>query len=291
MSEFNPMTIAAAAEVIGRSMTGGDMEILEAQWAIAGECKGPGKSSRIAHWARLAAQDDMHVLTEAGRVSLARALVETAICAPEGARTGGRWRRLVAGLRFDGFEIVETQGEMAPDRAWRRGPATRSLRLVRMLPRDIPGLDFREAQSEIAVLLKRHGFAVAHGRLKRAVTAFGRGEWPAADDELQGFCEELIEAMTEGPGRGGDDHAEARRDLLGRLQPPVLSAGRIGGNADGRKPRHASGPADGPRARGGHSCHPGHADLAVQEEDAAFRLQTVLVTARLLLRRFDRGRA
>ena len=141
------------------------MEVLEVQWGIAGRCSGSSKSARVAELARIACEEEIEVLTEGGQVHLSRALVEIAISAPKHIRRSQAWRRLVAGLRFDGCEVRTTQVEVGSDEYWQSGRTETTVELVRMLPSDAPGLDFREAESEVTLLLDRHGFTVAKGHL------------------------------------------------------------------------------------------------------------------------------
>jgi len=222
----------------------------------------------------------MEVLTEGGYVHLNRALVETAISAPEHKRRCAAWRRLVAGLRFAGFELRSMQIEADPDDYWRSGRTETTVHLVRMLPSDVPGLDFREAESEVTLLLDRHGFTVAKGHLKQAVSAFGRGEWSSANGELRKLHESYLDEIATDLGYVGSDNSKARRDYLGRLQPPFLLVDYNEWHPNNQKPQYVQGLMSRMHPHGGH---PGLSE----EEDATFRLQISLVTARLFLRRFD----
>jgi hypothetical protein len=158
MTEFNNMTIVAAVEVIAEFKSHSDMSVLEVQWGFVGDSS--SKSARVASWAhRATAMDALQVMTENGLVHLGRAVVETAIKAPEGVRSSDVWKKFVAGLRFDGFEAVEVPTE--PRNSWETPRNT--VILKRMLPTDIPGLDFREAEDEVTTLLVQSGFTVAKG--------------------------------------------------------------------------------------------------------------------------------
>ena len=183
MSEFNRMTVVAAAEVIADFNSHSDMEVLEVQWGITGQCNGSSKAARVASLANIAIQEQNEVMTEDGLASLSRALVEAAIGAPEHKRAGQSWKKLLAGLRFDGFEFVETESEIESDFLWQSERTEMSLKLVRMLPSDVPELDFREAKDEISLLMDKHGFIVAKGHLRQAISAFSRGEWSSANGE------------------------------------------------------------------------------------------------------------
>ena len=175
MSEFNRMTVVAAAQVISSFRSHSDMEVLEVQWGIAGRCRASGKPVRVADWARIACEEEIEVFTEGGRVHLSRAMVEAAISAPEHMRHSAVWKKLVAGLRFDGFEVPTLQEEAESDIYWLSERTETTVQLVRMLPSDVPELDFREAESEVLLLLDQHGFIVAKGHLTQAISAFSAG--------------------------------------------------------------------------------------------------------------------
>jgi hypothetical protein len=280
MSAFNRMTIVAAAEVVSEFNSHSDMEVLEVQWGISGRCSGSSKSARVADLARIAADEQIDVMTVHGLVPIGRALVEAAILAPANVKITPAWRKLVAGLRFDGFEIVETQNEIEANRPWDSLRTETAIQLVRMLPSDLPELDFREAESEVELLLERHGFIVARGHLRQAVSAFSRGEWSSANGALRNFYESYLNEIAVALGYAGNGDSKAKRDFLGNLQPPFLLADYNEWNANNQKPQYVQGLLNRMHPHGGH---PGLSE----EEDATFRLQISLVTARLFLRRFD----
>ena len=285
MSEFNRMTIVAAAEVAADFHSHSDMEVLEVQWGIDGRCSASSKSARVASWAKLACDEDLTVMTENGRVSLDRALVETAITAPEARRDSVSWKKLVAGLRFDGFDVVETENIVAAKYPWQSKATKKFTTLVRMLPDDVPGLDFREAENEVVALLDRSGFAVAKGHLKQAVSAFQRGEWFSANGELRNFFESYLNEIAVALGYVGGGDGKAKRDFLGdNVQPPFLLTDYNEWNANNQKPQYVQGLMSRMHPHGGH---PGLSE----EEDATFRLQITLITARLFLRRFSQRKA
>lgn len=280
MSEFNRMTIVAAAEVISDFNSHGDMEVMEVQWGIANRRKFSGKSARVAYWARVACDEEIKVLTEDGQVNLSRAMVEIAIAAPLHNRRSSAWEKLVAGLRFDGFEIRMQETPVDPEEYWHTGRTITTGELVRMLPSDVPELDFREAENEVTLLLDRHGFNVARGHLNQAISAFSRGEWSSANGELRNFYESYLNEIATSLGYTGSDDSKAKRDYLGEVQPPFLLSEYNEWHANNQRPQYVQGLIS--------RMHPhgGHAGLS-EEEDAAFRLQITLVTARLLLRRYD----
>lgn len=276
MTEFNNMTIVAASEVIDQFKSHSDMSVLEAQWGITGNAA--SKAARVASWAQQAIRPDAPlVMTENGRVHLARAIVETAIKAPTGVRDSVAWRKFVAGLRFDGFEVVETEVPSPSSSPWR--PQNFEVTLRRMLPSGIPELDFREAEDEVTTLLVQCGFAVAKGHLEQAVSAFQRGEWSSANGALRNFFESYLNEIAVHCGCDSQEDSKAKRDYLGRLQPPFLLTEYNEWNENNQKPQYVQGLMSRMHPHGGH---PGLSE----EEDATFRLQMTLVTARLFLRRY-----
>jgi hypothetical protein len=276
MTEFNNMTIVAATEVIAEYKSHGDMSVLEVQWGIVGNSS--SKAARVASWAQRATMPNaLQVMTENGLMNLPRAFVETAIKAPPGVRDSDAWKKFVAGLRFDGFEVVETEVPPPSSAPW-QSPRT-IVSLTRMLPADIPGLDFREAENEVTTLLVQSGFTVAKGHLERAVSAFQRGEWSSANGELRNFYESYLNEIAAHLGCDSQQDSKAKRDFLGRRQPPFLLTEYNEWNENNQKPQYVQGLMSRMHPHGGH---PGLSE----EEDATFRLQITLVTARLFLRRY-----
>lgn len=283
MIKFNRMTVVAAAEVISAFNSHGDMEVLEIEWDVAGRFGTGSKSARVAGLSKIAVEENPEVMTTSGLVGLARALIETAIKAPLPVKRSESWKKLVAGLRFDGFEIVEISTEIPPKNAWDFSSTETTVELRRMLPQDIPETDFREAESEVEMLLGRHGLVIAKGHLKRAISAFRRGEWSSANGELRNFYESYLNEIADKLGYAGFDNSKARRDFLGSgVQPPFLLADY--NEWDSQKTQYVQALMNRLHPHGGH---PGLSE----EEDATFRLQITLVTARLFLRRFDQRAA
>ncbi|RAU20340.1 hypothetical protein CU669_19030 [Paramagnetospirillum kuznetsovii] len=280
MSGFNRMTVVAAAEVVAEFNSHSDMGLLEVQWGVSGRCDPSSKSARTADLSRVAIDENPEVMMENGRMSLSRAIIETAIQAPPKTYRHNVWTKLKAGLRFDGYEVHgmkdgSSNGWAAPDASAATKP-----HLVRMLPDGIPGLDFREAESEVLSLLDRHAIHIAKGHLRQALSAFERGEWSSANGELRNFFESYLNEISELLGCMASGDSKAKRDFLGNLQPPFLLTEYNEWNANNQKPQYVQGLMSRMHPHGGH---PGLSE----EEDATFRLQITLITARLFLRRFD----
>ena len=282
MSEFNRLTIVAAAEVVAGFNSHSDMEVLEVQWNIQNAVSGGSKSARVASWARIAADTNPTVITEVGQVSLERALVETAILAPASEHQSTGWRKLLAGLRFDGFELIGVQKDTGGTDFLGNPILEERKQLSRMLPQNVPGTDFRQAASEVETLLDQLWLPIAKGHLLQALSAFQRGEWSSANGELRNFYENYLNEIANGLGYTGADNSKARRDYLGAgLTPPFLLEEYNEWHP--QKTQFVQGLMNRMHPHGGH---PGLSE----EEDATFRLQISLITARLFLRRYRERR-
>lgn len=282
MTDFNRLTIVAAVEVIADFKAHSDMNVLEVQWDIEKYISTSSKSARIASWSKVATGLDPFVMTETGKMKFSRAIVELAVQAPDHKRSGPVWRKFIAGLRFDGFEIVV---DRVPDPSGRQsifgdGPSEIEVAtLRRMLPDDLPGLDLREAENEVDNLLRKHKLTVAAGHLQMALSAFQRGEWSSANGELRKLYESYLDEIANRLGYSGSGDSKARRDFLGSgVTPPFLLEEYNEWHP--QKTQFVQGLMN--------RMHPhgGHAGLS-EEEDATFRLQVTLITARLFLRRLD----
>ncbi len=281
MSEFGRMTVVGAVEVIASFSSHSDMEVLDVQWGIEGRVDTTSKNARVAGVAKIAINEDLLVQTETGWVTLARAVVEKAIKAPDFRHDTEAWTKLVEGLRSDGFDVVFKEEQVASTSIFGSDETKRVATLVRRLPNIITGMDFREAENEVVVLLETSGFHVAKGHLNQAMSAFQRGEWSAANGELRNFYESYLNEIASGLGYTGTGDSKAKRDFLGgQLQPPFFLSDYNEWNANNHKPQFVQGLMSRLHPHGGH---PGLSE----EEDATFRLQISLVTARLFLRRYN----
>jgi len=150
--------------------------------------------------------------------------------------------------------------------------------LRRILPADI-GLPTTE--SELMRLLDRHNFGTAKGHLEQAMENHARGNWAAANSQIRTFFDALLDAIAERLDATAANlpSGQARRSKLaslGFLSIPLNEWDNNGlGFINGLVKRlHPQG------------AHPGLSD----DDDCTFRLHVVLVTAALLLRRFDQGK-
>jgi hypothetical protein len=289
MSDFNSMTLMAAGEMIAEMSTQTAFSSLTLGWGVDEFCGSGSVASKAIEMVRFArsSMGGRSVPTVNGNCDLSRAMIEHAITASEQSKRNKPdvWLRLLAGLKMDGFTLVE---EEVPDPMGRSSIFDDAPRVItqtvlrRMLPEDVPETDFREATSEIEVLLGRHGFGVAKGHLDQAVQNFSQGNWSSANAMIRDFYQELLDKIAEYFGCDPKVSDDAKRQYLAdKKSGPFLLHEYNEWENDRGKPAYVLGlwarlhP---------HGSHPGLSD----EEDCAFRFQIILITARIFLRRFDK---
>lgn len=282
MSEFNNMTITSACSILVSYNTHSEMSLLEVEWGIDGRVSRSSKPQRAADLAAIAIREDIQVHTLNGQMSLARAMIECTLQAPDYKRSGIEWKKFVAGLLYDGFEIVETEIVRPARRSWMDGEIEIERTLNRLYPDDVPGLDFKDAENEIFVLLDRHDLSTSKGHLRQAIQNFTNGNWAAANGQMRTFFESyMVEIALRLDYSGKPDSARDVRAFLGKIEPPMLLVDFNEWNSNDQKPQFVSGMWARMHPEG---SHPGLSE----QDDCAFRLHLVLISARLFLRRFDR---
>jgi hypothetical protein len=147
-----------------------------------------------------------------------------------------------------------------------------------MLPEVV---DLPDAQDEVDALLEQHRFTTAKGHLDQARSAHGRGEWAGANAQIRTFMDSLFDEIAErlDPARATRaGTGQPRRTILASMTPPFLlrSLNEWDDNGCG----YFNGLI---RRLHPHGSHPGLSE----DEDSTFRLHIVLLTARLVLRRFS----
>lgn len=275
------MTVVAALKVIQASHSHADLEALEVEWGIHGRCRTDSRSAHITDLGNIALNENPEVFTINGKTKMDRAVIEKALEAAYRARTSDAWKKMLTGLRFDGFEVCEEEIETSNESGW--DCESKAIRFVlrHMMPENLPGLDFREAENEIIQLLNNNGMTVPKGHLDQAISAFSRGEWASANAQLRTFYESYLDEIANFLGCETSVNSKEKRDYLGKLNPPFLSDGLNEWNANSQKPQYIQGLMS--------RMHPegSHAGLS-EEDDSTFRLQITLITARLLLRRLEK---
>jgi hypothetical protein len=131
-------------------------------------------------------------------------------------------------------------------------------------------------------LLGRHNFGTAKGHLEQALENHARGNWAAANGQLRTFFDALLDTIAERldatAASLSSGHARrSRLASLGFLSVPLNEWEDHGlGFINGLVKRlHTEG------------AHPGLSG----DDECTFRLHVVLLTAALLVRRFDQAKA
>lgn len=126
---------------------------------------------------------------------------------------------------------------------------------------------YRQHHREVERLLEKHAFTVPKGQLEQAIDAHARGNWAGANGQFRPFFEGLLDAIA---ARLSPSVGDSLRRLVsvGFIQHDLNERDFIQGLM---KRLHPKGP------------HPGLSG----DEDSTFRFHLVLLTARLLLTRFD----
>jgi hypothetical protein len=193
-----------------------------------------------------------------GRDLLSDALVETAV-----GRVFEPYDQLAShsalyrAVRADGYDLSEGT-------------------LRRSLPEDI-GLP--AVEDEVRHLLSKHDFETAAGHLDQALNAHVDGNWSAANGQIRNFLDAILDGIAENidPAAAVLSSGQPRRAKLAAAG--FLSRDLNEWSDDGR------GFINGLMSRlHPQGAHPGLSD----DEDSTFRLHTVLLTARLLLVRYDK---
>lgn len=266
---FSRRTVIAAIEVIEHTLDSHAKMtrfFLKLGSDLSTRCDGGSLADRCNHLIKYFDEDPWRRLESGDPIGAQ--LIEAALSLfPDGApedpyeveHTGTRGQArlaLVRALDLDGFTVT--------DKA-----------LHRTLPAE---LGLPQTQDDVTRLLDKHGFAMLKGHLNQALVAHGRGEWASANAQLRTFYEGLLDeiAVKIDPPSASLPSTENRRARLGQLG--FLKTGLNEWSTDGKnfisglfKRLHPSG------------SHPGLSD----QDDSTFRRHIVLITAKLLLVRFD----
>jgi hypothetical protein len=159
-------------------------------------------------------------------------------------------------LEIDGYTVVD--GE-----------------LIRTLPAEV-GLP--EADERLLALMSKHRFDTARGHLDQARAAHASSNWAAANSQTRTFFDALLDEIAErlDPTAASLSSGQQRRERLASIGFLSVDLNEWSANGTG----FINGLV---RRLHPHGPHPGLSD----DEDSTFRLHLVLITADLLLKRFD----
>lgn len=148
--------------------------------------------------------------------------------------------------------------------------------LRRVLPE---ALNLPAADDEVHARLREFGFDISTGHLDQAIQNHAQGNWAAANAQIRTYVESLFDEIAEklaGPSATLPAPGHQRRIFLANLNPPFLLAPLNEWEGQGK------GFLEGfLRRLHPEGSHPGLSD----EDDSTFRLHVVLLVSRLLLQR------
>lgn len=266
-NHFTRPTIAAALSLLKERLTAAnlDMFIFEIGLStrIDASLTSPKKAVQLAY--ALESSGGHQVATLDGLVTMTEAVVRKAVVVMlDTDKPSDPELRLRRALALDGF-VVDFS-------------ATPPL-LRAALPEEV---ELPQTDDEVHDLLRRFEFTTTLGHLDQAIDAHTQGNWAAANAQARTFIESLLDDFArriypgeaDAPGRS----SENRRQLL--RQRGFLREDLAELTSDGKgfipglfKMLHSEG------------SHPGLSD----EDRSTCRLHLILVTARMLLRRFRDG--
>lgn len=266
--------IVAACDILDGIRTNAELEGLLLEYSLDEYVSSGGSISKtLLNLKKFAKQNPEHELqTDFGPKSVGRMVVEKAIELVGWNQSNSKiWEKLERYLQLDGFSLDK---EVSED--WRGEKV-----VIKGLVISFPDLaELPATENELDVLLSRHGFTVSGRHLNSAKENISQADWEAAN----GQCRTFLEAITDGIADKLYP-TEAATKLSGLQKRQLLAAkGFLSTEkhefSDGSKQAYLPGLAkllhpDGP--------HPGISN----QDDAMFRLQVVIVTARWLLKRFE----
>ena len=265
--KFSRRTILAAVDVMeGAGFSNAELTRCFLKWGpeLAKRCNDGSEPHRYNHLIKFF--DEEPDRSTADGEPLAAAIVATAIAVLPKAE-----------VRADFLG----DGKSPPGPAFRRALALDGFTIwggaiIRTLPAE---LDLPAAQDDVTGLLTKHGLKTPKGHLDQALDAHGRGEWASANSQLRSFYESLLDeiAMQIVPPEIPMATSENRRAALARvgfLREDLNEWGNNGKNFINGLFKRLH----------GEGSHPGLSD----QEDSTFRRHIVLITARLILVRFDK---
>ena len=170
-------------------------------------------------------------------------------------------------LFFDGFSIIKDE---------QKG----TFSLTRIFPQSVIRDSYNDVKDEISLLLEKFGMQTALGHLKQALENYDNGNWAASNSQLRTFFESLLNDIAVYFGCDPKKKENDKRNFLGQMNPPFLFSSLNEWNNSSQKPQFIQGLISRMHPAGNH---PGLSD----KDDCCFRIQIILITARLLLHRFD----
>lgn len=272
---INRGAITTACDILYAIRTNAEIEGLLIEYGLDEYVSSGGSIAKtLLALKKFAAQNPtFEAQTDFGVKPLAQLIVEIAIkLVPWSDQNSELWGKLDRYLQLDGFALEgETTSSFMGNGVFE----------IKGLVTSFP--DFAElptTSSELDVLLGKHGLTVASRHLSSAKENIAQADWEAANSQ----CRTFLEAVTDGiadkllPAEvAGKSSGLQKRQLLAAHGFLSTDKHEFG---EGPKQTYLPGLAKLLHTDGAHAG-------ISNQDDAMFRLQAVLVTARWLLKRFD----
>lgn len=265
MSKYNRMTIIKAINAIYNYHGESFFQELALQWDLRGKYYQENYTTFFQEW--IIRSPEKLVITPKGQIQIQDAIIDIAIKIPQYNRREN-WNDMIIGLKFDGYEVKYIN-------------SSNDCELIRMLPKDMPQENMNENEDEITKILNKYNFNITKGHLIQAKNAFNRGDWAASNAQFRSFFESYLNDIAEAIGCEKDKNSHQKREFLAQTEPPFLLSNYNECSENINKPTYIQGLMNRMHPEG---SHPGLSEV----DDATFRFQITLITARLLLTRFDK---
>lgn len=273
--KVNRGAIVSACEILDAIRTNAELESLLIEYGLDDYVPSGGSIAKtLLELKKFATRNpDFEVQTDFGVKPLAHLVVDVAIkLVPWSRNKAELWAKLDRYLQLDGFALEK---ETATD--WMDNESVAVKGVVASFPEfaELPA-----SSNEVDALLAKHSFTVASRHLSSAKENITQADWEAANSQ----CRTFLEAITDGIAEKLYP-VEAAQKSSGLQKRQLLSAkGFLSKDkhefSDGGKQAYLPGLA---KLLHPDGAHPGVSN----QDDAMFRLQSVVVTARWLLKRFD----
>lgn len=261
--EFKTSTMREAFEVLIKKYSEHALiQSLCMKWGVNGADLGGGVYPKMMSLMEFVRDNySKRINTDIGNSTLEYAAVHEAASSVEDWWESENYEKFQRCLALDGFSIIFNEDG--------NGELKRSLPIVAGSP---------APDDEVIQLLIKYQFSTTEGHLEQALSNFTLGNWAASNAQIRTFIESLFDEICGRLSSTGHKGANARTELMSQ-QISFISQGLNEWSNDGKS--YLNGILKRLHPEGNH---PGLSDM----DDTLFRIQIVLVTASMYLRRFDK---
>jgi hypothetical protein len=269
-------SITTACDLLNSIESNAELEGLILEYRLMNQVPpGGSRAKTLLNLKRFAVQcPDYPVTTDRGTQTLAAALVDKAIEVCGKARVPNPlFEKLERYLNLDGYAFVRRDVSDFLD------TRTEVIGFIVGMPEYVA---LPESSNEVESLLSANGFDVAKRHLASARDNITQGDWEAANSQCRTFLEALTDAIADSL------YGAEAATLSGGLAKRQLLASH--GFLSREKHEFGDGPGQTFLPGLAKLLHPDGAHPGISnQDDALFRLQAVVVTARWLLKRHQRA--